>query len=118
MEFLKDYLTQEYAKGNYVIAGGDWNQVYPGFPKSDIAQYEETSVPNSFPEKGWKWIADLNNRTNRKVDTPFIKGVTYSTSLDFFLVSPNVEALSVEVLVRNFEFSDHEPVKMKIKLSK
>lgn len=116
MEFLKSYLTREYAKGNYVIAGGDWNQVYPGFPKSDIAQYEESPVPDNFPEIGWKWIVDQHKRTNRKVDTPFIKGVTYSTSFDFFLVSPNVEALSVEVLVRDFEYSDHEPVKMKVKL--
>ena len=116
MEFLKSYLTQEYAKGNYVIAGGDWNQVYPSFPKSEIAQYEESPVPNNFPENGWKWIVDQQNRTNRKVDTPFIKGVTYSTSFDFFLVSPNVEAVSIEVLTKDFEFSDHEPVKMKVKL--
>ena len=29
---LRDYIEDEYAKGNYVIAGGDFNQVFPGGP--------------------------------------------------------------------------------------
>lgn len=116
MEFLKKYLINEYHKGNYVIAGGDWNQVYPGFIPSAIAQYEETPIPKYYPEEGWKWSMDTLNRTNRKVDTPFIKGVTYTTSFDFFLLSPNIQEIAVATQVRNFEFSDHEPVRITIKL--
>lgn len=116
MGFLKKYLLEEYAKGNYVIVGGDWNQVPPGFERSAIAQYEETPVPENYPAKGWKWAADMEHRSNRKVDTPFVKGVTYTTIFDFFLLSPNVEVVQVQGLVRDFEYSDHEPVKIEIRL--
>ncbi|MCO5232369.1 MAG: hypothetical protein LC105_09870 [Chitinophagales bacterium] len=116
MEFLKPYLIAEYQKGNYVIAGGDWNQVYPGFVSNNIAQYDETPIPSPYPEEGWHWAMDTLNRTNRKVDTPYIKGVTYTTSFDFFLLSPNIQEISTATQVRNFEYSDHEPVKIIIKL--
>ena len=26
---LREFLSQEYEKGNYVVAGGDWNQIFP-----------------------------------------------------------------------------------------
>lgn len=116
MEFFKSYLLAEYAKGNYVIVGGDWNQVPPGFERSAIAQYEETPVPENYPATGWKWVADMQHRSNRKVDTPFVKGITYTTILDFFLLSPNVEVINIQGLTRDFEYSDHEPVKIQVRL--
>lgn len=116
MDFLKKYLLEEYNKGNYVIVGGDWNQVPPGFERSAIAQYEETPVSENYPGKGWKWAADMQHRSNRKVDTPFVKGVTYTTIFDFFLLSPNIEMIEINGLTRDFEYSDHEPVRIRIKL--
>jgi len=116
MDFLKKYLLEEYAKGNYVIMGGDWNQVPPGYAGNARAEYEETPVPAHYPAKDWKWVADLSHRSNRKVDTPYIKGVTYTTILDFFLVSPNVEVLKVEGKELNFQYTDHEPVKIQVRL--
>ena len=32
MALLKELILEEYEAGNYVIAGGDWNQCPPGFP--------------------------------------------------------------------------------------
>ncbi|MCO5249723.1 MAG: hypothetical protein M9887_12335 [Chitinophagales bacterium] len=116
MEMLKAYLIKEYKKGNYVIVGGDWNQIPPDFQENLSERYEETQVPLSYPDKNWKWVADLSGRSNRKVDTPYIKGVTYTTILDFYLISPNVEMLSVATKDLDFTYSDHNPVKAVFKL--
>lgn len=116
MDYFKRFLLKEHQIGNYVIAGGDWNQIPPGFVSDPSAGYEEMPVPEQFPVSGWKWVADLQHRSNRKVDTPYIKGSTYTTILDFFLVSPNVEVLEIKGDDLGFEFSDHQPVKLKVKL--
>ena len=116
MHFLKKYLLEEYAQGNYVVVGGDWNQIPPGFQGNRFAEYEEISVPENYPAKSWKWVADLNGKSNRKVDTPYIKGATYTTILDFFLISPNVEFVGVSTLKLDFKYSDHNPVKLILRL--
>ena len=41
---------------------------------------------------------------------------TVTTVTDFFLISPNIETLSIRNLDLNFEFSDHNPVLMNVKL--
>lgn len=116
MEVLKKYILEIYAQGHYVIVGGDWNQVPLDFEKGPHAKYEETRVPMDFPAKEWQWITDGSKRTNRKVDTPYLEGETYTTTFDYFLLSPNIETLEIECLDRKFEFSDHHPVKIKIQL--
>lgn len=116
MDVLKKFISNEYTLGNYVIIGGDWNQVPYDFEKNLESKYEETCVPQFFPDEDWKWVTDQNIRSNRKVDTPYIEGKTYTTVFDFYLLSPNVEALSIECLDRKFKFSDHQPVKIKIAL--
>jgi endonuclease/exonuclease/phosphatase family metal-dependent hydrolase len=116
MDFLKRFLIEEYAKGNYIIAGGDWNQIPPGYSGNPLSQYEETPVPVPFPAPGWQWVADLQHRSNRKVDTPYVPGSTYTTILDFFLLSPNIAVLDIKGKDMGFEFSDHQPVRIKVKL--
>jgi exonuclease III len=41
---------------------------------------------------------------------------TTTTVIDFFLLSPNVESISVKCINLSFENSDHNPVLIKIKL--
>ena len=36
--------------------------------------------------------------------------------IDGFIISPNVELISVETLDAGFEFADHNPVQLKVKL--
>lgn len=115
MDFMKTFLLEEYRKGNYIIVGGDWNQIPPGYQGNPSAGYEEMPVPADYPAKAWIWASDLNHRSNRKVDTPFVKGVTYTTILDFYLLSPNIEVTEIKGLVYDFEHSDHQPVQLKIK---
>ena len=38
---LADILSQEYEKGNYVIAGGDFNQTFQGVDKYPVTNKED-----------------------------------------------------------------------------
>lgn len=117
MAYFKQYIVSEYEKGNYVVVGGDWNQIPPGYaPLDKNSDYEEMPVPADFIEPGWQFAYDPKVPTNRKVDTPYEKGKTYTTIIDFFLLSPNIELLQVEGQDMDFEFSDHQPVRMVCRL--
>ncbi|GIV34953.1 MAG: endonuclease [Chitinophagales bacterium] len=120
MDFLKNILLDEYSKGNYIIVGGDWNQCPPDFnyqhflPDKD-SSYVQLNIPSDFMP-GWTWAFDSNVPTNRKVATPYKKGETFVTLIDFYLVSPNVEVLEVKGIHLDFKYSDHQPVKLKVAL--
>jgi len=55
---IKKIMLNEYKKGNFVIVGGDWNQIPPGFkPKYNNEFYDSTyysmSIPKNFPDVNW-----------------------------------------------------------------
>jgi endonuclease/exonuclease/phosphatase family metal-dependent hydrolase len=117
MAYFKKYIVDEFAKGNYVVVGGDWNQIPPGYtPLEENSDYEEMPVPENFADKDWIFAFDGNTPTNRKVDAPYEAGKTYTTVIDFFLLSPNIELLEVKGQPNGFEYSDHQPVRMVCKL--
>ena len=62
------------------------------------------------------WIYDPTIPTNREVSTPYNPNTTYTTVIDFYLISPNVELVKVNGVPMGFEFSDHQPLYMKVKL--
>jgi len=119
MEIIRKFMIEEYKRGNYLIAGGDWNANPPGFKREmiltgdRIKQDEFTDLNDYFP--GWTFAFDSTAPTNRNVDTQYEHGITPTTILDFFLVSPNVEVVDVETLSTGFTFSDHQPVYLKIR---
>lgn len=121
MEYLKNFLLAEYEKGNYIVVGGDWNQCPPGiktefegyvFDKDDFSEIEKDYLPLE-----WKWVYNNALPTNRRVMKPWDKNTSPTTLIDFFLVSPNIETISIENIDLGFEFSDHQPVKAKFKLA-
>jgi len=121
MDFLRDLFLREYEKGNYVIAGGDWNQCPPyfqfdGFMPGQSGSYQQENIPDDFLPAQWQWIYDPTQPTNRKVSEPFVPGETFVTLIDFFLVSPNIQVLTVKALPQGFAFSDHQPVWMEVSL--
>lgn len=121
MLFLKDFFLAEYQKGNYVIAGGDWNQCPPFFRKDGFVPEPEraaelSNIEAAFLPADWQWIYDPTVPTNRSVRDPLELGKTFVTIIDFFLVSPNIKVLKVKGLNMNFKFSDHQPVWMEVEL--
>lgn len=120
MDFMKEILLAEYNAGNYVIVGGDWNQI----PHAFTADFDEevfdtemqTYVEESYPAADWTWAYDAKVPTNRSLKAPYLKGETACTVIDCFLLSPNIEVLSVKGIELDFEHSDHQPVAIRFKI--
>lgn len=114
---LKKLMTEEYNKGNFVVAGGDWNQNPPSYNPASIGkEWNPTALSHPissslFPAE-WKWVYDSKMPSNRFNDRPYEKGKNKTTIIDFFLVSPNVEVQSVQTINLDFTDSDHQPVLM------
>ena len=121
MEYLKGFLLSEHSNGNYIVVGGDWNQCpagfEPGFP-DDVFDHEDlTYIEEGYPDASWSWAYDPSTPTNRRVMIPYTRGETPATVIDFFLLSPNVELVSVAGIDLDFAWSDHHPVIMSFKLT-
>jgi len=119
MEFIRDFLVNEYEKGNYVIAGGDWGQrppgIIPDFHFNNTDSTQKPSIPNDFLP-GWQWIADIHAPTSRMLDKPYNPGKSLTFITDFFVISPNIEKLDNHAIHLDFKHSPHNPITVKIKL--
>lgn len=114
---LREFVEQEYQKGNYVIAGGDWNQIFPE---------SETAFPNNHKElwtpgyldpaelaEGWRYVWDASVPSCRLLNQPYDPADSVNTQyyvIDGFLVSPNLNVEAVQTLDQGFACSDHNPV--------
>lgn len=112
---LKTLMLNEYMKGNYVIVGGDWNQNPPSFDTTLLlpvykSKHIYPGIPSDFIPNGWNYAFDPIHTTNRYVNIPYKAGETFSTLIDFFVISPNVRLKSVKTIPTGFKESDHQPV--------
>lgn len=120
---LREFIQSEYEKGNYVIAGGDFNQVFPGgiekYPNEHPDLWEPGIITEDIMPEGWSLAYDLETPSCRLLNQPYdpedIENTQYYV-IDGFIISPNVELISVETLDAGFEFSDHNPVQLKVRL--
>lgn len=121
LEMLRKYCLADYEKGNYVIVGGDWNQCPPFFPAWSLSpvktgDWEPLNVdPALFPEE-WRWMYDPIIPTQRSMNFPYDGVRNFRTIIDYFLISPNIEALRVKGIHQEFAFSDHQPVLLTVRL--
>jgi len=120
MAHLRNFLSKEYEKGNYVIVGGDWNQCPPKFNP----QFADNLMDNDNRMdieadylQEWEWVFDSKIPTNRRLVAPYDKSTTLTTVIDFFLISPNIEMVEVHGIHLGFEHSDHHPVRLTIRLN-
>lgn len=114
VDFLKKYMVDKYNEGSYVILGGDWNHFLLEY--SNKKENWVQKLPDDFLPKDWKWGVDSKVPTVRANGTKYIEGVSYTTVIDGFLVSPNVDIVQVNGNDLGFENSDHNPVTMKFSL--
>lgn len=114
---LRELLEQEYQKGNYVVAGGDWNQIFPKSEKSWPNTHKELWTPGYLDEselaEGWRYVWDASVPSCRLLNQPYDPADAADTQyyvIDGFLVSPNLEVEAVQTLDEGFACSDHNPV--------
>lgn len=119
-DYLKKRWLKEYEAGNYVVVGGDWNQVPPHFAANFFRpKVPVEGTPNINPAlmpADWRWIFDPTMPTVRDTREVYTENETFVGLIDFFLLSPNIRALKVEGINLNFQYSDHQPVRMKLVL--
>jgi endonuclease/exonuclease/phosphatase family metal-dependent hydrolase len=121
MAYFKEFLLSEYEKGNYIITGGDLNQSPPDFkPEFTInkVKTDQMMMNSDYLPSEWKWVYDNRKPSNRTVIAAYNPSTTTTTVIDLFLLSPNIEKISAECIDLGFENSDHNPVRIKVKLLK
>lgn len=113
MQMMHDFLQEEYAKGNYIVVGGDWNQMPP--KKGDSREYKDEHLTriridaNLLPEN-WSWTFCEKISTNRMINEAYNPETTKLTTIDFFLSSPNIKVVYHKNIDLQFKHSDHQPV--------
>ena len=121
-KMLMDFLTGEYEKGNYVIAGGDFNQTFPGaldaFPMQDPSLWTPGVLENSMLPQGWQFACDLSVPSCRLLNHPYDPDPAGNQFyvIDGFILSPNVRLDRVETLDCQFQYTDHNPVAIEVTL--
>ena len=116
-EALMKILEEEAARGNYVIAAGDFNQT---FSNTDISAYplqEGKWAPGAFStedmEKDWQFCMDSSTPSCRSLDRSY-EGADHSSFqyyvVDGYILSPNIEVRSCETQNLGFVYTDHNPV--------
>lgn len=124
---LKKLLEEETEKGNYVIAGGDFNQEFSNYDNSAYPVInDEVWTPgeidtDEFSDK-LSFVTDNSTPSCRSLDRP-LKGNDASPDkfqyymIDGFIVSDNLSVDRVETLDLGFKNSDHNPVVIDMKLN-
>ena len=116
---LMAWAQAEYESGRRVVIGGDWN-----------FQLAETNFPNTTDERflfwlfpfprdvlpaGWRVAADASIPSVRTNYQAYVPGENYVTTIDGFVVSPNVAVESVRGFDLGFAHTDHQPVRIRVR---
>ncbi len=118
---LCEFIESEYLKGNYVIAGGDFNQTFPDtltrFPVLHYQFWTPGVIEQDDIPAGWSFAYDTLVPSCRLLNQPYDPSDLSNTQhyvIDGYIVSPNVEVQRVETLDLGFEDSDHNPVALDV----
>ncbi len=130
LKMLNEVLSQQAALGNYVVAGGDFNhcliadefasdiEALEYFPSEQVVpEWVKSSIlHNSELAEGYKIVAAKNTSTCRGADMVYEKNVTYTTTIDGFIVSNNVSVVENYNVDAQYKYSDHNPAFMSFML--
>ena len=120
-KLLSSFIQEEYEKGNYVIAGGDFNQTFSGvdasmYPVLGEDYWKAGLIEESDFADGWQFEMDTTHPTCRSLDKPYAgnEDEFQFYMLDGFIVSKNLKVNRIETIDKGFENSDHNPVYLKV----
>lgn len=122
LKILLDDIQSEYEKGNYCVAGGDFNKDLLGddaaFERRSSADFNwAQTIPESVFDGYAVTLAAPNNGVPscRNADSAYNE-FQYVITIDGFLSTPNVLVDAAEVIDTGFLYSDHNPVRATFKL--
>jgi len=115
---LMAWAQAEYESGRRVVIAGDWNfQIAEtNFPHTTDERFLFWLFPfpqDALPE-GWRIAADASIPSVRTNHKPYVAGENYVTTIDGYIVSSNVEVLEVNGYDLGFEYTDHQPVRIRV----
>ncbi|MBO4725425.1 MAG: endonuclease [Firmicutes bacterium] len=116
---LATFMKDEYAKGNYVIAGGTFNQTFPGadnlkYPVRNTGYFMPGIVEETLFGEGWTFAYDESTPTARLMNQPYSEYDPYMQLyvIDGFITSPNVTVTKCYTIDTEFKYSSHNPVRI------
>lgn len=122
---LCEDMQREYAAGNYVICGGDFNHDLKALT-NDGSERESWAYPfprEQLPEGFHFCLDDFSEEeraamhdSGRNADEAYNPETTYTVTLDGFIISDNVKCAWYENVDLQYRFSDHDPVYMRFVL--
>ena len=122
LKMLMDIMQEELDAGNYVIAGGDFNQTFSTTNYQKYPKMNDWVCPvidaSSYPDFTFKM--DDTHPTCRslyKVYKDADKSSFQYYMIDGFIVSKNVTITSLETIDLDFKNTDHNPISMKVTLN-
>ena len=118
-------MQAEYAKGNYCIAGGDFNKdlldgkkVFGEFDKDYT--WAQPIPAETFDGTNISLVRPFDESNPvpscRNADSAYHEG-QFVITIDGFMVTGNVTVQTAEVIDTSFAYSDHNPVKMTFQLN-
>ncbi len=123
-EMLRDYLQAEMDAGNYVIAGGDFNQIFSNakkvYPELEGTWHAGELDTSAFDSR-FTFLMDTDTPSCRSLDKAYAGADTDSSkfqyySIDGFIVSDNIRIDSVVTQDLQFKNADHNPVVLDVTL--
>lgn len=120
---LREILQKEADAGNYVIAGGDFNQT---FSNTDISAYPAQegkwhagAIDTADFGDSWQMLMDSRTPSCRSLDQPYAGADTENFQyyvIDGFIVSSNIQVDSCQTQSLSFRNTDHNPVVLDVTL--
>lgn len=124
-KMLSDILKSEAEKGNYVIAGGDFNQIFSTADKNAFSVKDGLWAPGEIDAsafgKDFNFLMDESTPSCRSLDKAYAGADKESFQyylIDGFITSKNIKVEKCETQDLGFVNSDHNPVLINVKLLK
>lgn len=122
---LCEDMQREYAAGNYVVCGGDFNHDLKALTDdgSERVSWAYPLPREELPEGFRFCLDDLSDEeraamhdSTRNADEAYNPETTYTVTLDGFIISDNVKCTWYENVDLQYQYSDHDPVYMRFVL--
>ncbi len=123
---LAELLKKERDAGNYVIAGGDFNQTFSNIDNSAYPElpgkWHSGWIDVSALGDGFTCVMDPRTPSGRSLDQSLTGAAEKDPAhfqyyvLDGFIVTDNISVESCDVIDLGFKYSDHNPLQVSVTL--